>query len=251
MYNKKGKNKMNYETYLPIFSSFDACLWEFDFDYIQEYITEIREENGLYSKIDFNTINIDYKEYEKNIAIQLCDVIKDNMDDYINKIDFQSIYKNSVNISININEKNIADFIYKYKAEFSEYLNKKYTGYDGFISHYSNCFNIWEADTKNFTDFNINRHYLGSILQFIANILDIAEFNLYDDIVFDYLEYITNLDDILKHNDNSLSEYLTANNIIKNFADYIETCFNNNVINALCLSESILILIDNFKNERE
>ena len=238
---------MKYDTYLPILSSFDACLWEFDIECVNNDIIYTREENGLYSAIDKDDINIDYENYEINIAKQVCDIIQNNMSDYINKIDFQNIQKNSVNINIDINENLIADFIYKNKAEFIEYLKNHYTSYDGFLSHYSHYFETWEVDTKNFTDFSFNEHYLGSVLQFISNILDITEFNLYDDIEFDYLEYVLNLDELLQKTDNSLFEYLTSHNINKKYADYINTLYiNNNNIENLCFSEDILTLINNF-----
>ena len=67
-----------------------------------------------------------------------------------------------------------------------------YTSYDGFISSYSNNFREWKQDTKDFTDYNINTHYLGSILHFICFILDINENDLYYDVmenisIWDYL----------------------------------------------------------------
>jgi len=108
---------------------------------------------------------------------------------------------------------------------------------------------LWESDTKNFTDFNKNEHILGSILDFIANILKIDNYTLYSDIFesIDVLSYVENLDEVINYTDNSLYEFLTSHKIIPSIADYISTSYYNNVIKDLCLNENILSLINEFE----
>ena len=135
-------------------------------------------------------------------------MIKDELSDYIEGIEFEDIYypkqynftNNSIDCIVIPNIEKIKNFIYENKEAFCEYLKERYTGYDGFIPSYSNEFETWEAETKNFTNFSINGHCLGSILDFIALKLEIEEINLYYNIkdgCFDELEYIENLDIIL------------------------------------------------------
>lgn len=247
------------KTYLPIFGGFydTQFSFEYNWDYITEFINNERKEKGLYSDFNENDIQIDYKAYENDIALSLCEVIKNELSDYINDIEFESIYNpkaynfqnDSINVIIDVNVENIKNFIYTHKIEFEKYLKSKYTSYDGFISHYDNDFQSWESITENFTNYNANGYMLGSILEFIADILKIDNYTLYSDIFesVDVLFYIENLEDVINYTDNSLYEFLTSHKIIPSIADYITVSYNNNVIKNLCLSENILSLINEFE----
>lgn len=251
---------MKIKTYLPIFSGFYNTIWEFDYNYINEDILQQRQENGLYSDLNIE-INIDNTSYENDIAGLLCDVIKEKLNDYINSIEFENVYNpktynfhnDSINVIINPNIENIKNFIYSNKEKFIKYLKNKYTSCDGFISHYSNCFENWENDTNNFTDLNINSHVLGSILDFIACILDIKEFDLYDDDVIENInvfEYIINYDDLINYTDNSLFEYFTKNGYSKKIASYYVNCYENNNIDKIIMNEKSLSIIKEFENNK-
>jgi len=192
--------KQNIKSWLPIFSGFYNTIWEFDHNYVLEYINEDRQR-----EIDFDNLKIDYRQYENDISREFCDQIKSVLYDYIEKVEFEKLQSpkeyNYINDSIDIiitpNIDNIQKFIYENKEEFCQYLKDRYTGYDGYIPFYENDFETWRDDTKDFSDFSCNGHYLGSILQFIAEILDIQELNIYYDMELNYLEYIENLDQCL------------------------------------------------------
>ena len=245
------KMKNIYETFLPMFNGFSCgSYFEIDYDYIEECINEDRKNKGLYSDIDINDVKIDYARYENDIAKSFCDILKSELSDFILDIELQKIVKNSADVKIKIIPAEVKSFIYLHKEKFCEFLKKRYTSYDGFFSHYANDFETWETDTKNFTDFSCNGHYIGAILEFIAIQENVRESDIAQDIlenvfVFDYIE---NLNDIINKNDGSLVEALTSNGIEKNFADYIENSYNNGIINELVLSEKILSIVREYKN---
>jgi len=239
---------MKFETYLPIFN-FELPQWEFDYSMIEDCILEDRKEKGLYSEIDFNDLKLDYAQYEKDISLLAINTIQDLLSDFINKIEFQELYKNNVNVCIDIKQNEIKSFIYSHKKEFEDFLKNRYTSYDGFMSHYSNDFETWESETKNFSDFSINGHCLGSILDFIAIQNKIDNYSIFELIYenISYFDYVLNYDEMLNQNDGSLYDYLTQNKINKNFADYLQTSYNNDIINQLCLNEQVLTLIKNWE----
>jgi hypothetical protein len=129
-------------------------------------------------------------------------------------------------------------------------LKKRYTSYDGFFSHYANDFETWENETKEFSDFSCNGHYIGAILEFIAIENKIDECSIAQDILENIyvLEYVENLDELINKNDGSFFEALTSNGINKSFADYIENSYNNKVLSSLSLSEKILSVIREYEN---
>lgn len=261
MYNKKGDGKMEnqkeYKTFLPVFRGFyNNPFWEFEYEYIKNDIYEIRKENGLHSEIDINDLNINYKEYEKNIAIQLCDGLQSELSEYIEKITLESVYNpkaynfrtDIINITIIPKIEKIKAFIYENKNAFIEYLKEKYTGYDGFISFYSNDFSEWQEMTKDFSDYSENEHILGSVLQFICNIEDITEFSLCDDIEKNSHEYIENWDDIVNQSDGSLKEFFTKNGYLENDANYFSICYENKTLQYELLNEKTLSIIKEYEN---
>lgn len=251
---KNWRIKMKYETYLPIFSGFYNTIWEPNSENLEYNLNQERKANGLYSSIDFNNLKIDYEEYEKDIVLNLCSLIQEELSKYIISIELENIYSpkeynfanDSANIIIEVKENEIASFIYSHKSEFEKFLKNRYTSYDGFISHYENDFDSWEKDTKNFTDFSIDGHRLGSILDFIANIENIRENDLYEFVEVYIESYVNNYDELLVKQDGSLFELLTSNNISKNMAEYYSQCYENNSLKELCLSETILSIIHEY-----
>jgi len=198
---------MKIKTFLPVFSGFYETIWQYPGDNLIYEINEIRKEKEL-SEINFDMLDINYNEYEENISINLCKILSKELKDFVYSIEYEALISpkqynystDSINCIIDINVENIKKFIYNNKEKFQEYLKNKYTSYDGFISHYSNDFIEWENETNNFTELNVNEHYLGSILQFICDMLEIDNCNLYEPVYdyIDYMEYINNYDDVME-----------------------------------------------------
>lgn len=252
------ENQKKNETFLPVFSGFYNTFWEFHFDNIEAEIQEARQGKGLYSDYDIDKLEIDYNQYEADIVENFAEALKDKLSDFIVNIEVQKIihpkaynFKNdSVDVKIEYNKKNIKAFIYNHKENFSKYLKSRYTSCDGFISHYSNDFETWEAETSNFLDFSGSGHFLGSILEFISKELEIEEIDFYDTVMENvyHSQYAENIDNVINQSDGSLYEFLTSHGITKNIAEYIENSYINNLISELCLNNNITSLIKNFEN---
>lgn len=247
---------MKVKSFLPIFPGFYNTIFEFDYNLIDYDITEARKERGLFSDWSIDDLKIDNAKYESEIVNGFCDILPDLLSDYILKIELERIINpktynfsnDSADVIIEINPEKIQAFIYYHKKEFCEYLKARYTSCDGFISHYSNNFEAWESETESFLNFNVNGHYLGAVLEFIAGIEKITAYDIYDRLEISYFDYIENYDEILNKTDGSLFEMLTQNNFSKDWADYIETSFQNGVIESLSLDEKTLAIIREYKN---
>lgn len=164
-------------------------------------------------------------------------------------IEFQQVrspkeynFKNdSADVEILPNIDNIQSFIYKNKESFVKYLKSRYTSYDGFISFYENDFESWEQDTKKFTDFNIDNHRLGSILDFIYEQLEI---DFENDVYYRFKEsifssnYIENYDELEeKPSCGKCFDIIKNDDIVKDFNKfkltqgiYPKTCYCENCL---------------------
>lgn len=248
---------MKYKTYLPIFSGFYETIWQFQYDNLEYDIKEERKQKGLNSEIDFLDLNIDNKQYEYDIVENLCDVIQKELSTFVNSIELEKIcspkeynfYNDSADVIIDVNADKIKDFIYTNKEKFTEFLKRRYTSYDGFISSYKNDFESWETDTKNFTDFNIDGHRLGSVLDFISIMLSIKEFDLYEYGKQDIYEpcYISNWDEIINKQDGTLIEFFTSKGFSLNIAEYYNRIYINGNIKEYSLSNEVLNIIKEYE----
>jgi len=247
------------ETYLPVFSGFYGSIWDFDFSSIEYDIKEGRKEKGLYSEIDFDDVKIDLASYEADIVQGFAKALQERLSDFDVYFEVQNIvhpkaynFKNdSVNLKVLYDGEKIKDFIYSNREKFCAYLKARYTSYDGFISWYSNDFEKWEKESNNFSDFSANGHFLGSILDFICHVLKIEEASLYDEVIENIYtsNYAENIDEIINQMDGSLFEMLTSQGINRGFAEYIETSFQNGMMQGLSLSEKILSIVQEFENQ--
>ena len=201
----KAITQQKIKTFLPIFSGFYNSIWQFEHENILYNVNETRAEKGLNELENDENFEIAYSEYEKDVSITLCEVLQERLSGFVENITFENVYNpktynfstDAINCIIETKPENIKEFIYKNKDAFCEYLKENYTGCDGFIPSYSNAFDVWANNTLGFKSFNCNGHYLGSILQFICNILDIN--NLYEAVKSEIYEgdYILNWDDCI------------------------------------------------------
>jgi len=156
------------ETYLPIFPGF--------------YNSYIDSENEIESFLDEENLTdeqifFDFDLYKKNTSFYACEFIERELKDFgVLSVEFQEIispkYYNfltdSINCKIEINTQKICWYIHNNFENFREYIYDNYSNKSGFISSYSNRACDWITNTSNFSDFTINKHYLGSILTFIC-----------------------------------------------------------------------------------
>ena len=178
-----------YKTFLPCFPGFyESFLYNSDMEtwckkeitselsktYEPDFPSELLYcffENNNLSKIDWG-LPVDFEKYEIDAAKEFCKVVSERLS-YILKskveIQFEEVHSpreynfttDSVNCIINFDEKKALFYCKKHHKEFSEYLNKRYTSCDGFISRYSNCPEDW----MNSKEWGV--HEPGAILDFI------------------------------------------------------------------------------------
>ncbi|MHA1382050.1 MAG: hypothetical protein ACTSRG_27070 [Candidatus Helarchaeota archaeon] len=200
---KTNTENRKINTWLPIFTGFYNTIWQFQDDNTVYNINETRENNNL-MPINWDVLDIDYKQYEYDIVQGIIEAVKSELSEYIESIEFQTIqspqkynFKNdSVDVAIIPKIENIRQCIYDNMDSFKIYLKNHYTSYDGFCSWYSNRVEDWESDTSEFTDFTVNGHYLGKILEFICEVENITEYDIYEYAKGDIYEdnYINNWD---------------------------------------------------------
>tara|TARA_R100000005_G_scaffold95299_1_gene76265 strand:- start:891 stop:1400 length:510 start_codon:yes stop_codon:yes gene_type:complete len=157
---------MKNKTQLPIFTGFYNTI--FDIDFMFENIEDIE--------------SIDYKKYENDISIQLCEIIKNELSNFIKDIEFIKVdspkyynYSNdSIDCIITPKKQAILSYIKQNYNNWCKYLKDNYTSYDGFISHYSN-----NPNSKDWTKNLFNEHQISGVLDFIAKNEDITTETLY------------------------------------------------------------------------
>lgn len=185
------------ETYLPIFPGF-----------YNSYIDSDDEiESFLYSEnLGYDQINFDFEAWQKECSLYACEFISIWLADLgVLSVEFQEIispkYYNfstdSVNCKIEIDTQKICWYIHNNFENFREYIYDNYSNKSGFISSYSNQVSDWVRNTSNFSDFTINKHYLGSILTFICKNEGIDSFEMCSYILDNI--YVGNFIDILEN----------------------------------------------------
>ena len=234
------KTLQGIKTWLPIFSGFYNTIWDNDGS-IENEIYSINQDRKQ-GKIDYDNLKIDHKQYTEDISREVCNQIENVLHDYIEKIEFENLQSpkqynyinDSIDCTITPKIENIQKFIYENKGKFSLYLKNKYTSCDGFISHYNNDFLSWENDTNNFTTFE-NSHFLGSILQFIAEILNIQEIDIYYNMEIYISSYIENYDQCLNapvcNKCNKFIENIDILNDISKYKDIVKKYPSNILCN--------------------
>jgi hypothetical protein len=177
---------MKVSTYCPIFEGFYESIFDLDTE-------NFCEENDC----QYDDLEIDYKKYQTDVAKAICQEVGKQMSDFIGTIKFESLESpkqynfesDSIYVLIGAIKENISNYIYEHKNQFCKYLRDNYTSCDGFISSHSNSFDEWECLTKNFRSFKVHTHYLGSVLQFIAENEEITEEDLYYNVMEQINEY--------------------------------------------------------------
>jgi len=168
------------ETWLPVFPGFYSTIFEADEE-------PFLEENDC----THDDIVFDNKEYENDVAESVCNTMAEKLKDYVTSIEKQAVsspkeynfYNDSINIKVTLSKANlkaIRKAVRDNWKEYGEFVKECYTSRPGFMSFYPNCPEMWSENTKNFSDFSENAHYLGSVLEFICQIEDITQDDLYE-----------------------------------------------------------------------
>ena len=154
---------MKAQTFLPLFSGFYGSHWDSVDFYGEEEYFSLPDGDEFWEYVDWD-------KYHNHIAKEMCYEVCMMLSEFVTDIEFESIssqkYYNfendSINCTIEFNEGKVQDYIRSKGHAFSEYIRKKYTSRDGFISFYSNDANEWiDAWTE-------DTHMVGAVLQFIC-----------------------------------------------------------------------------------
>ena len=217
------------KTFLPIFNGFYETIWASDNQLENELysINQERKDKG-YSPIDYDCINFDNEAYEIEVSKRLCQLLEGELSDYVTKIVYEKLESpktynfsnDSIDVIIEVKAKEVKKYIYKNIESFKVYLKNNYTSYDGFMSHYDNDFESWQSMTKDFSDFSVNGHVLGSILQFIAINEGIDEFSLYENLEVYVNEFIKNYDTLGLPSCDKCHKIIEDINIITDYEKY-------------------------------
>ena len=238
-----NNNTLKIESWLPIFPGFYNTIFEYNSeDSDIDYFNELREENKIAGKVEFDNIDFDYNSYNNDIAESCCSVLECELNEFVSKIEFENVASpkeyNYINDSINCtytltneNFNNIKTFIKNHQKEFETYLKNTYTSYDGFISFHSNDSNDWKITKKFLKE---NSHNIGSILEFICQVKEITDEPLYYGGEF-YMQFLNHDDLISKHICSYCNEFIEDSETIKEIDNFIKStgkipekvkCFN-------------------------
>jgi hypothetical protein len=217
------------KTFLPIFNGFYGTIWASDNQLENEvyYINQERKDKG-YSPIEYDSIDFDNEAYESEVSQRLCHLLEQELSDYVTKIAYEKLVSpktynfsnDSIDVIIEVKAKEVKKYIYKNIESFKKYLKDNYTSYDGFMSHYDNDFESWQSMTKDFTNFSVNGHVLGSILHFIALNEGINEFSLYENLEVYVTEFIKNYDTLGNPSCDKCHSIIQDDNIINDYEKY-------------------------------
>ncbi len=226
---------MKIKTYLPVFPGFYGTLFEGDIesfsdgenDYIKEDYFFDAEKNKDFYIGDF----IKNREYEARVGKLACDFIEKELSEYTEKIEFESIdspkeynfSNDSINCTVTPKIEAIKSFIYENKEKYEQFLIDNFKSRSGFMSFFAYDFESWKEYTKDFTDYSEKGVYLGSILQFICEQLEIEDINMYD-----YVSENTSLFEFAgDYGDFQLTEDITLDQAINE----VKTCIHENYAN--------------------
>lgn len=183
--------KAKYETFLPLFKGTYGNFWDEDNSeyYFEEDIQEGKE------------IVYNQELFFKSIGNSVIEHLEENFPFEI-KIEYQNFYSpkfynysnDSINVFIELDTKELRKYILENYKYFAKRIKEDYTSCSGFISSYFNNIEEWATDTNNFTNFDINQHYLGALLNIVCEIELITEINAYynwtESNNYDYIELI-------------------------------------------------------------
>ena len=172
---------MEIKTFLPVFHGFYGSIFE------DENLDGEHEHYNLPKNFDLSDF-IDWQKRYLNLSKQFCNIIENEMSDFIDSVTFESLYSpreynftnDSINCLISPKIDAIKSYIYDNKEAFCSYLEDRFKSRSGFISFYGYTFEQWKTYTKDFSDYTEDSIYLGSVLDFIGTNEEINDFTLYE-----------------------------------------------------------------------
>lgn len=175
--------KKKFKTWLPIFTGFYHTIFDESESFVEYELdceSSFRENYEIPGDIPWEFVEgnfwevIDYNAGNIAVAQACADTLVGLLPDFVKSVEYEKLVSpreyNFTNDAVDIAVEVDIDAIKKYLEEndkaFGDYLEETYSSRDGFRSSYPNSIEEWKDDTNDFND--LNEHYAGSILQFIA-----------------------------------------------------------------------------------
>lgn len=170
------------KSYLPVFSGFYNSVFEADEEIVIEY------------PFDYDDYKFDYTEYNKKVSEVCCEAIQTKLSEDFDinlTIEFENLYSpkeynfstDSINCTYILKanaKKAIAEYLKKNIEAFDKFIIENCTSRSGFISFFSNDYNVWLTEYLN--DEKKLETCFGRLLSFIFENEGYTDSNLWDDI---------------------------------------------------------------------
>lgn len=183
--------KTRIETYLPIFSGFYHTIWDESDRHLEYELDNESDFRENFPKLDavpwefikdnaWDTVN--YAAGCLAVSQDIVDhfpefmkyTLPEEFADMVTDCQFQKLVSpreynftnDGIDVEIEVDLALIQKYLKENDTAFGDYLKRRYTSRSGFFSSYPNDAEGWEEKTDGFTE--LSGHYLGSILQFIA-----------------------------------------------------------------------------------
>jgi hypothetical protein len=180
-----GKPEAGVDTYLPIFPGFYGT----DFDEGDGFLESEMGEGFLESYPELADIPegfvkehfwdcVNYYMGNLGVAQSATKAVESLLSGYVESIEFQELkrpkeynFENDwINVRIVPKTGEISRCVEENWDGFVEWIRKRYSHRDGFMSFHPSDAAEWRESTKGFVDFSGNPHYLGAVLDFIATV---------------------------------------------------------------------------------
>ena len=177
-------NMQTISTYAPVFTGFYNTIFDESDSFLNMELDDedqFRENYEVPEEIPWDFITDRFSDYidcaaaEKAVAEYVLDAIPGLYPTAFNlSVEFETLRSpreynfanDSIDCKITLDIDELKKYLDEHNEEFDNFLRDRYTSRSGFISSYPNTMAEWAEDTEDFT--NLEGHYLGAILDFIA-----------------------------------------------------------------------------------
>lgn len=166
------QNTQKFETFCPLFPGFYGTLFEYDSE--ENEMDEYNRENG--TNLGYDDFNWDYADYHSRVSHAFVDKLEAEINQFLPiKMDFQELVSpreynfanDSINVSVELNLKQLIGLIKAQKEKAAEYFKDKYTSRSGFISFHSPDIDNWLNPSYILQD---SKHRIGALLDCLCSI---------------------------------------------------------------------------------
>ena len=173
-----------YQTYCPIFTGFYNSIFDESDSFIERELQDEEEFREIYDvpkEIPWDYIEnsffecIDFKAGELAVAQAILNAIPELISNIVTRVEFEELRSpreynfanDSIDCKVTVKIDALKNYLETHRNEFDLWLNERHTSRSGFISSYPNNVEEWEEQTESYEE--LNGHYLGAILDFVAS----------------------------------------------------------------------------------